>query len=421
MGFNGSKKPKRPVRGSIVAALDVGSTKVCCLIARVQEPDSLKVIGCGHQLSAGVRAGAIVDMEGAETSIGAAVHAAEQMAGETVRYVIVNLSGGYPVSHFLNAEVAIQGQEVSDGDIRRVIAHARSIQIGPESALVHSLPVGFSLDGNRGIRDPRGMFGDRLGVQVHVVTASAGGVRNLHTCIARSHLDIESTLVSPYASALSTLVADERELGGVCIDMGGGTTSIAVFVEGRMVWMDCLPVGGAHVTNDIARGLTTSIGHAERLKTLHGSAQASVADEREMIDVPQVGEDRAHPNQLPRSYLVRIIQPRLEEVFELVRSRLEQSGFSRVAGRRVVLTGGASQLPGTRDLAQLILDKQVRIGRPTRIAGLADAESGPAFATAAGLLLHAVQPPDDLALSGHEAALASGLWGRVGLWLRENL
>ena len=380
MGFNGAKKPKRATRGGIIAALDVGSTKVCCLIARIEDAGAVRILGIGHQIATGVRAGAIIDMEAAETSIGAAVHAAEQMAGETIRDVVVNVSGGYPVSHTFNAEVSVPGQEVTESDVRRALSHARALQVGADSTLIHALPVGFSLDGNRGIRDPKGMYGDRLAVHVHVITASAGAVRNLQTCVARCHLDIESMVVSPYASALATLVEDEMELGVACIDMGGGTTTISVFFEGQMVWTDCIPVGGSHVTNDIARGLTTPVVHAERMKTLHGSAMASAADEREMIDVPQVGEEeRASGNNVPKSLLVRIIQPRLEEIFELVRSRLEQSGFAKLAGRRVVLTGGASQQPGTRELAQLILDKQVRLGRPTRIAGLAEANGGPAF------------------------------------------
>ncbi len=422
MGINEGKKPKRATSGGIIAALDVGSTKVCCFIARVDGQGGVRVIGVGHQLAAGVRAGAIVDMEAAETCIGAAVHAAEQMAGETIREVVVNVSGGYPVSHTFNAEVSVPGQEVKANDVRRALAHARTLQIGAESTLIHALPVGFSLDGNRGIRDPKGMYGDRLAVQVHVVTASSSAVRNLHSCVARCHLDIETQVVNPYASALATLVEDEMELGVTCIDMGGGTTTISVFFEGQMMWTDSIPVGGGHVTNDIARGLTTSVIYAERMKTLYGSAMASAADEREMIDVPQVGEDeRGTSTPVPKALLVRIIQPRLEEIFELVRSRLEQSGFAKLAGRRVVLTGGASQLPGARELAQLILDKQLRLGRPIRIGGLTDANGGPAFSTAAGLLIHAIRHPTELPINGHEAIGVGGIWGRVGLWLRENL
>lgn len=422
MGFNGGKKPKRLVRGGTIAALDVGSTKVCCFIARVDEQEQIRIVGVGHQLAAGIRAGAIVDMEAAETSIGAAVHAAEQMAEETIHEVVVNISGGYPVSHTVNAEVGIGGAEISDGDIRRVLSHARSLQVGPDQTLIHAFPVGFSVDDHRGIRDPKGMYGTRLGAQIHVITAGSGAIRNLRSCAARCHLNLESMVVSPYASGLACLVEDEMQLGVACIDMGGGTTTISVFFEGQLVWTDSVPVGGAHVTNDVARGLNTGVIHAERLKTLYGSAIVNAADEREIIDVPQIGDDdRPQTNPVPKSFLVRIIQPRLEEIFELVRSRLEQSGFGKLSGRRVVLTGGASQLPGTRDLAQLILDKQIRLGRPTRIRGLAEANGGPAYATAAGLLLHAVRTPAELSVMTQEAASPTGFLGRVGLWLRENL
>jgi len=420
MGFSSTKKAKRPARGGIVAALDVGSTKVCCFIARVEDAGAVRILGIGHQIATGVRAGSIIDMEAAETSIGAAVHAAEQMANETIRDVIVNVS--CPISHSFNAEIAVPGQEVSDSDVRRALAHARTLQVGPDQALVHAIPVGFSLDGSRGIRDPKGMYGERLGVQAHVITAPAGSVRNLQTCVARCHLDIDTLVASPYASGLACLVEDEMEMGSACIDMGGGTTTISVFAEGKLVWSDCIRLGGNHVTNDIARGLTTPVVHAERMKTLHGSAMTSPSDEREMIDVPQVGEEeRLGSNNLPKSYLVRIIQPRLEEIFEHVRSRLEHSGYAKLVGRRVVLTGGASQLPSMRELAQLILDKQVRIGRPTRIAGLNEAHGGPSYSTAAGLLLHAVRNPTELPVASHEAGSGTGFFGRVGLWLRENL
>ncbi|WP_207458290.1 cell division protein FtsA [Azospirillum sp. SYSU D00513] len=422
MGFNSAKKQKRAPRGGIVAALDVGSTKVCCFIARVEDAGSVRILGIGHQIATGVRTGAIVDMEAAETCIGAAVHQAEQQAGDTIREVIVNMSGGFPVSHSFNAEVSVPGPEVTEHDVHRALNHARSLQVAPDSRIVHAIPVGFALDGNRGIRDPKGMYGERLGVNVHVITASAGAVRNLQIGAARCHLEIDSMVVSPYASGLACLVEDEMELGAACIDMGGGTTTISVFCEGNLVWTDCIPVGGSHVTNDIARGLTTPVAHAERMKTLHGSAMATAADEREMIDVPQVGEEeRGTSNSVPKSFLVRIIQPRLEEIFELVRQRLEQSGHAKLVGRRVVLTGGACQLPNTRELAQLILDKQVRLGRPLRIAGLNETHGGPAYSTAAGLLLHAVRNPNELPVSGHEAAASSGILGRVSLWLRENL
>ncbi|MEI8393773.1 MAG: cell division protein FtsA [Rhodospirillaceae bacterium] len=423
MAFIPGKKTKKAAHGGVIAALDVGSTKICCLIARADDPNKIKVIGVGHQSSQGVRAGTIVNMEDAEAAIGNAVHAAEQMAGVTIRDVYVNVSGGHPTSQTLGVEVAILDQEVTEVDLRRALAQGRAQHRIPENEVIHAIPVSYSLDGNRGIRDPRGMFGDRLGVALHIVTAHSGPLRNLHTCVGRCHLDIEGMAVSPYASGLSCLVEDELDLGVTCIDMGGGTTTIAVFSEGNLVYTSCVPAGGAHVTNDIARGLTTPVGHAERMKILYGNAMTSSADEREMINVPLVGEDdRVQGNQVPKSQLGRIIQPRLEEIFELVRSRLEAGGMAKLAGRRVVLTGGAAQLPGTRELAQQILDKQVRIGKPARVVGLSEATSGPAFATAAGLLIQATRQHHTELPAGSPATAASGnLLGRVGSWLRENL
>jgi len=422
IGFNGAKKSKRPVRGAIVAALDVGSSKVCCIIARLDEPGSFRVIGVGHQIATGIRAGTIIDMEAAETSIGAAVHAAEQMAGETIRDVVVNLSMGHPRSHSFNAQVPVSGQEVTDGDIRRALSHARTLQAGPDQTLVHTIPLGFSLDDSPGIRDPKGMYGNQLGAELHVVTAASGAIRTLQTCIARCHLNIESMVVSPFASGLSCLVEDEMEMGAACVDIGGGGTTISIFTEGNLVWTGAVPLGGRHVTSDIAHGLATSLVHAERLKVLHGSARGNPADEREMIEVPQVGEDeRSGSVSMTRAFLVSIIQARMEEIFEEIRAAIDRSGYARRVGRRVVLTGGGCQLPNTRELAQLILDKQVRIARPTRIAGLNEAHGGPAFSTAAGLLLHAVRTPTDLMVTGHEVVFTTGLLGRVGLWLRENL
>ncbi|WP_044564227.1 cell division protein FtsA [Azospirillum sp. B4] len=419
----GRSKPKRVARGGTIAALDVGSSKVVCFIARVEEPGSIRVVGIGHQVSRGVRAGAIVDMEAAETAIGTAVHAAETMAGEQIREVLVGLSGGQPESQTLTVETGISGSEITDADLRRALAHARNLNVSADAELIHSIPVGYTVDGSSGIRDPRGMVGERLGVRLHVVTAAAGPVRNLNSCVGRCHLGVEGFVMSPFAAGLSCLVEDEMDLGVTLIDMGGGTTSISVFFDGKMVWTDSVPIGGSHVTSDIARGLTTPLAHAERLKTLYGSALPAPSDEREIIDVPQIGEeDRAQAHHVPKSLLVGIIQPRLEEVFEFVRGRLDASGFAKLAGRRVVLTGGASQLPGMRELAQQVLDKQVRLGRPLRIGGLAESVGGPAFSAAAGLLAYAVQQHAEApALAPLIEPAGSGWWGRMGNWLRDNL
>jgi cell division protein FtsA len=394
----------------------------------------------------------IADMAAVEAAILNAVHAAEQMAGQTVDRVMVNLSGGHPASSAIGVELAINGHEIGDGDLRRAFDHGHESQ-GMNGAaangreLIHSIAIAYNIDGNRGVRDPRGMYGHHLGVDMHIVTAASGAVRNLTTCIERCHLDVTGYVVSPYASGLAALVEDEMELGvtvidmvspyasglaalvedemelGVTvIDMGGGTTTIAVFYEGNVIFTDVVPVGGGHVTSDIARGLSTALGHAERMKTLYGHALATGTDESEMIDVPRVGEEnQAGNHQVPRSLLVGIIQPRLEETLELVRSHLEASGFDKVAGRRAVLTGGACQLPGMTELAGLILDKQVRIGQPGRIAGLAEATAGPAFATCAGLLNYAVTAERTApTVAPAETGEPDGLIGRFGHWIREH-
>jgi cell division protein FtsA len=414
------KKPTARPRGTI-GVVDIGTSKVCCFVARNNDSEP-KILGIGHQVSRGVKSGVVVDIEAASHSILAAVHAAEQMAGETLSEIVVNLSGGFNPSRLIKSEINVNGREITDRDMHRVLEQGHVLKEPADREVIHSIPVGFSIDQSRGIRDPRGMFGQRLGVNMHVVTAQSAAVRNLATCIGRSHLEIGALVVSPYAAGLACLVEDETELGVTVIDMGGGTTSVAVFFDGNLVFTDSVPVGGGHVTNDIARGLSTPLAHAERMKTLYGSAIGSSADERETITVPQVGEDDdGQANHVPRSLLVGIISPRLEETFELVRDRLEHSGFDKIAGRRIVLTGGACQLPGTRELAALILDKQIRIGRPLRIDGLAEATGGPAFATSAGLVHFALCERAETPRRGRALTEEpGGVLGRFGHWIREN-
>jgi len=419
----GAARARRPIRprGSLVAALDIGTTKICCFIARV-EADKPRVLGIGHQVSRGVRNGRIIDLEAAGASVVAAVHAAEEMAGEQIDEVVANLSGGFAASRIVKAEIAITGREISEAELQQVLEHGYLLREPGDRQVIHSIPVGFSVDDSRGIRDPRGMFGDRLGVNMNVVTAGAAAVRNHSTAIGRAHLGIDALVVSPYAAGLSCLVGDEIELGVTVIDMGGGTTTIGVFFDGNLIFADSVPVGGGHVTNDIARGLSTGVAHAERMKTLFGSAIVASTDERETIAVPQIGEEEdGHVNHVPKSLLVSIISPRIEETFELVRNRLEASGFDKVAGRRVVLTGGACQLHGVRELAGLILDKQVRVGRPLQVAGLAEATGGPAFSTTVGLLHFALSERAEVPRARRRpASPPSGLFGRFGHWLLEN-
>ncbi|MBK8909517.1 MAG: cell division protein FtsA [Rhodospirillales bacterium] len=411
------------MRSGRLAALDVGTTKIACLIAEPAMEGDLRIVGFGHHESYGVRRGNIVDLDAAETAIRATVEAAERMAGENIREVVVNVTAGVPRSRLIPHEVAIAGHEIGDVDLRRILDSSAILHEIPEDHdVLHAVPVGYSVDSTRGVRDPRGMFGQRLGVNLHVISAASGPVRNLATCIYRCHLDIAKKVVSPYAAALGSLNGDEADLGVTVIDMGGGTTTFAVFFDGEVIHTDTISVGGAQVTSDIARGLSTPLVQAERIKTLFGSCVPSPTDNRFVIEVPPMGEEpTGEPSQIPRTNLVGIIAPRMEEIFEMVRSGLEDAGFDRLSGRLVVLTGGACQLPGAAELAGKILDRQVRIGRPRPMPGLPDAASGPAFATAMGLLRYAAENTAEADTTLYQPAeKLPGRFGRLGHWLREN-
>lgn len=410
----------------LIAALDVGSSKITCFIARVEQTRSgapqLKVLGIGYQVSQGVKCGAIVDMAAAEGSIRAAVEAAERMAEVTVDDVVLCFSTGNPASKQINVQTAVSGQEVGEQDVRRVLQQGRMQVMQDDREVLHAVPVSYSIDGCMGIREPRGMYGDELGVLMHAVTASTAPLRNLTVCVERCHLRVCALVLAPLASALAVLVDDEMDLGVTAIDMGAGTTSLAVFRYGAMVHCDVIPIGGQHVTTDIARGLSTSMVHAERMKTLHGSVLSGLADEREMISVPLMGEEESEDlNRVPRSSLTRIIRPRLEETFELIRARLQESGCEAMAGRRVVLTGGASQLNGVRELASRVLDRQVRLASPPPLPGMASLTSGPAFAAVVGLLHYQSRGAGE-GVAAYAQNDAPGFWQtlRAARWLRGN-
>ena len=405
-----------------IAAIDIGSTKVTCLIATVEDNVEPHVIGVGMQPARGIRAGAVVDMEATRDCIVRAVQAAEHLAGETIRRVVVNLSGGRPRSRTFAIEVSIAGHQVGQGDVRRVLDQGDQFHREPDQELIHKIPIGFRIDDNRGIQDPRGMCGERLGVDMHVISASVGPVRNLSTCVSGCHLSVDAFVVSPYASGLACLVEDEMDLGVTLIDMGGGTTSVAAFDDGEITFTDTVPVGGNAVTMDIAHGLSTPLAEAERMKIQYGRAAAEPNDAEAMIDVPRIGEaEHTTPNHVPRSLLNGIIQPRMEEIFELVRKRLEAGGVDKSVGRRAVLTGGASQLAACGELAESILDKKVRLARPHRLDGLAESASGPAFATCAGLLRYASRTHHNRSLAALENKdEPRGVFSRIGNWLHEN-
>lgn len=422
-----TKRNKVRPKGSLLAALDIGSSKIACFIGRVIDDEGkFEVIGVGHRPSKGIKNGAIVDLEEAEAAIRHTVHAAENMAAEVMkgyplREIVVNVSGIHAQSFGHCVDVQVNGHDVTDMDVRRALARAQEKEARDDLELIHTIPTFFRLDGQDGIRDPRGMFAESMQVDINLVTGDEGALRNMATCVERSHLDITALCVDSYASGLSSLVEDEINLGCTVIDIGGGVTSFAVFHSGFMIYCDALPIGGQHITSDIAKGLTTSLEHAERLKIMYGSAMAAQTDEGEMIDVLKLGEDeRNTPNHVPRSFLIGIMQPRIEELLEMVRAKLEDSGLSNIIGRRVVLTGGSSQIPGIKDLATHVLDRQVRLGKPIGQTGLPDAVSGAAFSTVSGLLTYAAEHTHEMPAEIMAQARPESVVERAKIWLREN-
>jgi cell division protein FtsA len=410
-------------RNRLVAALDVGTSKVCCFVAKLDDHERPRVVGIGHHVSKGVKSGTVVDMDEAEGVIRATVEAAERMAGERIHDVYVNVSSGRPKSETFGVEVSTAGHEIGEADIRGILEAGRNQFDGGDRLLLHALPVGYAVDGVGGVREPRGLFGDKLSVDMHVVTTAASPVRNLQLCIERGHLGVADMCITPYASGLACLEDEETDMGVICLDMGGGTTSIAVFVEGSFVFTDIVPIGGSHITNDIAKGLLTPIVHAERIKSLHGSATAGVSDEQTAFTVPQLGAGGAESSQtITRAALNAIIRPRVQEILEHVRDRLKASGFDKIAGNSVVLTGGGAQLTGICEITTEMLGRQVRVGKPRHLAGLAEATSGPAFAACAGLVRFAEMDEPERAPAFDPRNLVAGVWrlGRIGRWLRDN-
>lgn len=420
-------KQKYKPRGTLLAALDIGSHKVACLIGQVIDDEgNVEVLGVGYQASRGVKNGNIVDLEAADISIRQTVHSAENMVAEAMkgyplRDIILNVPGTQTKSANLSISIEIAGQMVTHNDIQRSLSNAQE-QVGEENyELIHTIAANCRIDGNDGIKDPVGMTGNNLEMDVHLISADLTALRNTANCVENSHLDIAALCSSSYAAGLASLVEDEMDLGCTVIDMGAGTTSFSVFQQGAAIYTDSIPIGGWHITNDIAQGLGCSNADAERLKTLYGSAMVTNSDENELIDVPKLGEEDQHaPNHVPRSLLIGIIQPRLEEILEMIRERLEQNKYGKSVSRRVVLTGGGSQLPGLRDLVQIVLDKQARLGRPIRISGLPDAVSGPAFSTTAGLLTYYVSHGHEMPAAIMADADSLPILVRFKRWWKEN-
>src|SRR3954462_13285215 len=393
-------------RTGLVSALDVGTSKIVCVIGQA-EAGALKILGSALRESAGLKAGTVTSLELPEESIRDCVAAAENMADARIQNVLISVNCGQPVSVTSRSVMALDGALVSDNHLRALLNDGRARAKLEGHEIIQSAPTTYVVDEARGVKNPSGMFCQRIGVAMHAVAVRPSPLQNLKLAVERCHLNALGTQFGAYASGLATLTEDEKQIGATVIDMGGGTTAIAVFLEGNLVHADVVPVGGFAVTSDIARMLAAPLAAAERTKTLYGAAMGDMDGGADVVAVAQMGEEGGDSGlRLPRSMLPRIIQARLEEIFGEVQTRLKASGFDVAAGRRAVLTGGACQLAGTRELAARILNKQVRIGRPAAFTGLAAASAGPDYATAIGLLMAgATMPPE---LLNPEIAIRSG-------------
>ena len=420
-------------RPPVIAAVDLGASKVACFILKSdgarRGERSLATAGVAYVQSRGVRGGAIVDVAEASRAIAKAVEQAEAMAGLDISGVTIVTACGQLTSHRVTSKLAINGRPISDIDQDRAITLAGANLRLARRRAIHMRPVSWSVDGQGHVTDPRGMSGRSLGLDMLAVSMQEGFYQTLVHCVERAHLDFEGVMAAPYASALAALEADEMELGAICIDMGGGSTSVAVFSGGALIHVDSIPLGGIHVTKDVAQGLTTSIGGAERIKILDGSAIASANEDRRMIEAPPRGDDpSAGPVTAPRSMLKGIIAPRVEETLEIIKERLKAAGVVE-PGAGVVLIGGASQLAGVREVATRVFDRSVRMGRPGRIPHLADTVAGPGFCAAAGVLQRAAFGPKELGACRQSHGGRSlqpvdpnaNVVAKAAAWLRENL
>jgi len=428
-------RPIPPNKTAILSALDVGTSKVVCLIARLDPIEGsdvlsgrthrMRILGIGHQRSRGIKGGTVIDLTEAEKAIRLAVDSAERMAGVQVASALVNISGGRIGSHHFTGRVALHRRNVEQSDIHRVIEVASSHAQDAGRSILHALPVGYSLDGAGGIQEPKGMVGEALGVDLHIASCDPLAAHNLMLAVERGHLAVEALVATPYASALSTLCDDEAELGAVVVDIGGGTTSIAVFHQGHLVHCDAIAVGGNYITLDIARGLSMRLEDAEKLKNRFAHCIETEADSRDILSIRQVGEDdRDQSHSMPLGQLTRIVRPRAEEIVEFVRERLEKSGFRIAKGQHVLLTGGTAQLGGLTDLSKRVFGTQVRMARPVGVQGLPEAAKSPAFASAVGLLVYPQVAGKEFFEAGRRGALpmtgTGGYIARVGQWLRDS-
>ena len=393
--------------GTHIVGLDIGTTKVCVLIAEPQGGGAIDIIGYGSAPSRGMRKGVVVNLDSCVASIKQAVEEAELIAGCTADRAFVGVAGAHVRGLNSRGVVAVSGRdrEVTRDDVQRVLASARAVNIPPEREIFHVLPQEFMVDDQDGIHDPAGMTGSKLQASVHIVTASVSAAQNLVNSVNRAGVEVEEIVLEQLAAADAVLTPDEKEMGVALIDIGAGTTDLVIFERGAIRHIAALPTGGEHVTNDIAVGLRTPIPEAERIKKKHGCALACLVGEEDTVEVPTVGGRK--PRVLSRTLLCEIIQPRVEEIFALIAEEFARSAFDRSLHAGVVLTGGGSMLEGIQEVAERTLNVPVRRGAPAGLGGLAEAVSTPQHSTAVGLALYGarrraeapVRPPHPFVLA----------------------
>ncbi len=401
----------------VIAALDIGTAKVAALVATVDESGKLDVIGVGMHPSKGLRKGVLVNMDSTAQSVQQALMDAQTMAGCRIHTVFTGIAGNHIRSFNSNGIVAIRDQEISVMDVDRVVDAARAVAIPSDQKVLHVLPQEFIIDHEGGIRMPLGMSGVRLEAKVHMVTAATSAAQQIIKCIGRSDVDVEELILEQLASSEAVLSEDEKNLGVCVVDIGGGTTDIAIFVKGAIRHTAVIPVAGDQVTNDIAVALKTPTQHAERIKMQYGCALEESADADQMFEVPSVG-DRA-PRSFSQAVLASFIEPRFEELFDLVQAEINRHGLEERLGSGIVLTGGSARMPGVVALAEEVFRLPVRLGLPRDISGLTDVVRNPVYATAIGLLrygygMRSQSNPVEL----REDPLIGGLWGRIRNWFR---
>ena len=403
---------------NLVVGLDIGTSKIVAIVAEIGPDGELNVIGLGTQPSRGLKRGVVVNIEATMASIQRVLEEAELMADCRIGAVTTGIAGSHIRSLNSSGMVAIKEGEVSQADIDRVIETAKAIAIPNDQQILHILPQEFIIDGQDGVREPLGMSGVRLEVKVHIVTGAVSAVENIAKCVRRCGIELTDIVLQPLASAAAVLNDDEKELGVCLMDIGGGTTDIAVFAGGAIRHTAVIPIAGDQVTNDIAMTLRTPTKEAEELKIRHGCALRQLADANDIVEVPGVGE-RA-PRKLSRPMLAEVIEPRIEELYTLVQSELRRSGFEELLSSGVVITGGTSMLQGMAELGEEVFHLPCRVGAPSYMGGLADVVRSPRYSTAVGLLMHGRDQRMRVEAARAQVKGITGVAERMKQWFKAN-